>query len=241
MRQISAAVEPSLTIMVLDGAIGQAAESQSRAFKEAAGYGAMIVTKMDGHAKGGGAISAVAATKTPIAFIGVGEHIQDLERFDPRSFVSQLLGMGDVHGFMEKMEDARAAAAAKTPGAPKTKEEQMQKLASGKFSLRDFRQQMDTMAGMGPLSKMASMIPGMGAGQRPADDESAKMIKKSLCMMEAMTPTELDSDGSMFFDEPSKLPEGQPRPPNARILRIARGSGTKVGEVEQMLGQFHSA
>lgn len=89
--------------MVLDASIGQAAESQSKAFKESAGFGAIIVTKLDGHAKGGGAISAVAATKTPIIFLGTGEHLQDLEKFNPNSFVSKLLGMGDMAGLMEHM------------------------------------------------------------------------------------------------------------------------------------------
>lgn len=95
MIQIQAAVRPDQTIMVLDASIGQQAEAQSRAFKETADFGAIIITKTDGAAAGGGAISAVAATHTPIVFIGTGEHMFDLERFAPQQFVSKLLGMGD--------------------------------------------------------------------------------------------------------------------------------------------------
>ncbi len=103
MVAISSAVRPDMTIMVLDASIGQAAEAQSRAFKDSADFGAIIVTKLDGHAKGGGAISAVAATKTPIIFLGVGEHLNDLERFTPQPFISKLLGMGDMQGLFEHM------------------------------------------------------------------------------------------------------------------------------------------
>lgn len=92
-----------MTLMVLDASIGQAAEGQSRAFKDSADFGAIIVTKLDGHAKGGGAISAVAATKTPIIFLGTGEHLNDLERFAPQRFISKLLGMGDMQGLVEHM------------------------------------------------------------------------------------------------------------------------------------------
>ena len=96
MVQIGEAVQPTQTIMVMDGSIGQAAESQARAFKESSNFGSIILTKMDGHAKGGGAISAVAATKTPIVFIGTGEHVGDLEIFKPTTFISKLLGIGDI-------------------------------------------------------------------------------------------------------------------------------------------------
>lgn len=92
-----------MTLMVLDASIGQAAEGQSRAFKDSADFGAIIVTKLDGHAKGGGAISAVAATKTPIIFLSTGEHLNDLERFAPQPFISKLLGMGDMQGLVEHM------------------------------------------------------------------------------------------------------------------------------------------
>lgn len=154
MRDIAGAVEPNLTIMVLDGAIGQAAESQSRAFKDAAGFGAIIVTKLDGHAKGGGAISAVAATKTPIIFIGTGEHLHDLERFSPRPFISKLLGMGDIQGLMDKAEEMAIA-------NPDRQENLMKKFEKGEFTIRDMKEQLSMVMSMGPLGKLASMVPGM--------------------------------------------------------------------------------
>ena len=101
MIEIGDAVKPNQTIMVLDASIGQAAEAQARAFKESSNFGAIIMTKMDGHAKGGGAISAVAASKTPIIFIGTGEHIHDLESFTAKQFISKLLGIGDIQGLMD--------------------------------------------------------------------------------------------------------------------------------------------
>jgi len=106
MRQLAEATRPDLVLLVMDASIGQAAFDQALAFKQSVEVGAVIVTKMDGHAKGGGALSAVAATKSPVIFIGTGEHIADLEAFDARSFVSRLLGMGYLPGFMDKIEDA---------------------------------------------------------------------------------------------------------------------------------------
>ncbi len=118
MVQISEAVKPDMTVLVLDASIGrieafvgetpqlihsapgQAAEAQAKAFKESADFGAIIITKTDGHAKGGGAISAVAATHTPIVFRGTGEHMLDIERFAPQQFISKLLGMGDMQGLV---------------------------------------------------------------------------------------------------------------------------------------------
>jgi len=142
MKQISAGVSPNLTIMVLDGAIGQAAEAQTRAFKEAADFGAIIVTKMDGHAKGGGAISAVAAAQTPIMFIGTGEHLHDLERFAPEPFISKLLGMGDIGEFLETMQDLQSA----TPS--QNREEMRQRIERGVFTIRDLRDQMSNLTQM---------------------------------------------------------------------------------------------
>lgn len=145
MVEISQAVKPNLTIMVLDGSIGQAAESQSRAFKEAAGFAGIIVTKMDGHAKGGGAISAVAATKTPIMFIGTGEHLYDLEKFSPGPFISKMLGMGDLTGLMEHVTEVQAA---QGMDAKEKREEMMKKMEAGIFTIRDMRDQLNNVMSM---------------------------------------------------------------------------------------------
>jgi len=145
MVEISEAVNPQLTIMVLDGAIGQAAESQSKAFKEAAGFAAIIVTKMDGHAKGGGAISAVAGTKTPIMFIGTGEHLYDLEKFAPGPFISRMLGMGDISGLMEHVQDMQTAGG---QDAKEKREQTMKRMEQGIFTIRDMRDQLGNVMSM---------------------------------------------------------------------------------------------
>ncbi|CCJ30439.1 unnamed protein product, partial [Pneumocystis jirovecii] len=162
---------------------GQAAESQSRAFKESVNFGAILLTKMDGHAKGGGALSAISASKTPIVFIGTGEHIYDLEKFVPNSFISKLLGMGDIQGFMEHFQSLKL--------------------------------------------EQISMIPGTAQMMEGIEEESSRKFKRLIYIMDSMTEKELDSDGKIFTNEPS------------RIIRIAMGSGTSVSEVKGLLSQHH--
>ncbi len=148
---------------------GQAAEAQARAFKESANFGAIIVTKMDGHAKGGGAISAyvcrsdslilllimnsVAATQTPIIFLGVGEHLHDLDKFSPQPFISKLLGLGDVQGLVEHMQDIATQ-------NPDKQKEMAKKLEEGKLSIRDWREQIQNVMNMYVLSLSCSVYGG---------------------------------------------------------------------------------
>ncbi|ANB14743.1 Srp54p [Sugiyamaella lignohabitans] len=215
MVQIGEAVKPDQTLMVLDASIGQAAEQQSKAFKEASNFGAIVLTKMDGHAKGGGAISAVAATNTPIAFIGTGEHVHDFETFSPKQFVSKLLGIGDIQGLMEHVSTLKL-----------DQKDTIKHIQQGIFTLRDLRDQMSNIMKMGPLSKVASMIPGMSQlADQIGEEDSTKRLKTMIYIMDSMTEKELDSDGSPFADQPS------------RIVRVARGSGTSVREVEEVLYQ----
>lgn len=216
MIEIGEAVKPNQTIMVLDASIGQAAEAQAKAFKESSNFGAIILTKMDGHAKGGGAISAVAASKTPIIFIGTGEHIHDLESFTAKQFISKLLGIGDIQGLMEHVKTLNL-----------DQSDSIKNFQEGKFTLRDLQSQMNNILKMGPLSKIAQMLPG-GIGDmmnQVGEEETSKRFKRMICIMDSMTKKELDSDGSLFIDEPS------------RIIRVARGSGTSVTEVEAVLLQ----
>ncbi|EKD13379.1 uncharacterized protein L3040_002760 [Drepanopeziza brunnea f. sp. 'multigermtubi'] len=215
MVDIQTAVKPDQTIMVLDASIGQQAEAQSKAFKETADFGAIIITKTDGHASGGGAISAVAATHTPIVFIGTGEHMLDLERFAPQQFVSKLLGMGDMQGLVEHVQSLKL-----------DQKDTMKHIAEGVFTVRDLRDQLSNIMKMGPLSKMAGMIPGMsGMMQGMDDDEGSMKLKRMIYICDSMTAKELDSDGKMFIEQPT------------RMTRIAYGSGTSVHEVEDLLTQ----
>ncbi|KAH9981189.1 signal recognition particle protein [Lactifluus volemus] len=229
MVQIGNAVKPDMTVLILDASIGQAAEAQSRAFKESADFGAIIVTKMDGHAKGGGAISAVAATKTPIIFLGTGEHLTDLDRFSPQPFISKLLGLGDVQGLMEHMQDLATQ-------NPDRQKEMAKKLEEGKLSIRDWREQIQNVMNLGPISKIASMIPGLPQDLlQGSDEEGAVRLKRMIYITDSMSSTELDSDGSLFMEFAK---DGKPVGLTWRVSRVARGSGTTVKEVEELLCQY---
>ncbi|KAF2860042.1 signal recognition particle protein [Piedraia hortae CBS 480.64] len=215
MKDIGQAVKPDTTIMVLDGSIGQAAQEQSRAFKAAAGFGGIVITKMDGAAAGGGAVSAVAATHTPIVFVGTGEHVHDLEKFKPEAFVSKLLGMGDLSGLVEHVSSLRLE-----------QKDTMRNMAEGKFTVRNLRDQLTNVMKMGPLSKMAGMIPGLQAATAGMDDaQGSEKLKRMVMIMDSMTAKELDSDGRILTEQPG------------RVIRVARGAGTSVQEVEDLLAQ----
>ena len=215
MKNVQHAVKPHQTIMVVDAAMGQAAEAQAKAFKEATDFGAIIITKTDGHAQGGGAISAVAATRTPIIFIGTGEHMLDIETFRPQNFISKLLGMGDMAGLVEHVKSLEL-----------DQKDTIKHITEGIFTLRDLRDQLGNIMKMGPLSKMAGMIPGMSGMMQGMDDaEGTAKLRRMLFIFDSMNPKELDSDGKVFLDQPT------------RMTRIARGSGTSVREVEELLTQ----
>ena len=216
MRQIATQVEPDNIVLVLDGTIGQAADAHARAFKDSVHVGSIVITKMDGHAKGGGAISAVAATQSPIVFIGTGEHMSDLEVFQPQSFVSKMLGMGDLGGLVETIKDL------------KVDHSMMKNMEQGVFTLRDMQQQFNMISSMGPMSKIAGMIPGLPQemlGQL-TDDAGASKLKRFMCIFDSMTDRELDSDGKVFHQQ------------STRVYRVARGSGAMVREIEELLTQF---
>ncbi|KAJ0376422.1 hypothetical protein COL922a_014148, partial [Colletotrichum nupharicola] len=218
MTQIQTAVTPDQTILVLDSTIGQSAEAQSSAFKATADFGAIIITKTDGHAAGGGAISAVAATHTPIIYLGTGEHPMDLERFEPKAFVQKLLGMGDMAGLVEHVQ-----AVTKDSAAAK---ETYKHIAEGIYTLRDFRENITSIMKMGPLSKLSGMIPGLSNLTAGLDDEDGSMkLRRMIYIFGSMTAAELDSDGKLFVEKPR------------RMVRVACGSGTTVREVEDLLSQ----
>ncbi|KAJ3005986.1 hypothetical protein HKX48_000349 [Thoreauomyces humboldtii] len=217
MKQIADAANPDHYIFVMDGTIGQAAELQAKAFQDAVPIGSIIVTKLDGHAKGGGAISAVAATGSPIIFIGTGEHIHDLDPFKARPFVSKMLGMGDLGGLMETVKDLDPAKATNL----------MKNLEAGTFSIRDMRDQLSMISGMGSMSKIMSMMPGLPPEMAEmSEKEGGKGMKRMVCIFDSMTEKELDSDGKMFYSQ------------HSRIYRVAKGSGTTVRDVEALLMQF---
>ena len=220
MQEISAAVQPDNTIFVMDATQGQAVYDQALAFHSAVNVGSVIVTKLDGHAKGGGAISAVAATGSPIIFLGSGERFEDLDPFNAKSFVSKLLGFGDVRGLMEEMQSIREG---------QNQEELMEKMSRGVFTLRDMYQQFQSVMKLGPLDRVMGMIPGMPDYLVPqrGDDESTMRLRKFLYMMDSMNNAELDGKVDLHNKNDPTVEK--------RIRRIAAGSGVHPAEVKMLL------
>lgn len=219
MKRISAVAKPDEKLLVLDGSVGQSAGVQAKAFHESIGITGVIITKLDGTAKGGGAISAVAETKTPIIFIGVGEHIDDLEKFEPPRFISRLLGMGDIQSLLEKAQETVDEEEA---------EDVAKKMMSGKFSLKDMYTQMEMMSSMGPLSKIMDMLPSGFAQNIKKEDVNVvqNRLKRFRVIMDSMTDFELDN--------PAEIK-------SSRITRIARGAGVDQKDVRELLHQYNAS
>ena len=215
MKQVTAAINPDDIIFVMDSHIGQACYDQAIAFNNSVKIGSVIITKLDGHAKGGGALSAVAATQSPIIFIGTGEHFEDFEKFNPESFIKRLLGLGDIKGLWEKVNDI-------LPIDEQNKFEDIVK--KGKFTLRNMKDQYTYIMKMGPINKVMEMIPGMSDLMPEGGEKEASIkIKKYLCIMDSMTNAELDN--KVKIDE-------------NRMKRIAKGSGNNLLEVKILLEEY---
>ncbi|XP_066315864.1 signal recognition particle subunit SRP54 2-like [Miscanthus floridulus] len=232
MRQLAEATRPDLVVLVMDASIGQAAFHQALAFKQSVEVGAVIVTKMDGHAKGGGALSAVAATKSPVIFIGTGEHIADLEAFDARSFVSRLLGMGYLPGFMDKIEDAMTMPM--PPDQGQRLEQLLHELTtvegdSFTFTLRALYSLFRLVQSTGPLRHLVSFLPAGLLGDKGKQEEEGQQakIKRYMTMMDSMSAAELDGA------DPMKMMMTKQQ--QSRMNRVARGSGRPVSQVVELL------
>jgi len=214
MKTLEKAVKPDEVILVVDGTIGQQATVQAKAFHDATPIGSIFVTKLDGSARGGGALSAVAATGAPIKFISTGEKTEDIEPFVPSRFVGRLLGMGDLQSLIEKVREAEV----------QVPEKKMKAFLSGKFTLTDMYEQFEAMKGMGPFRRILKMIPGMSYNIPDDMMEMAEdRLQKWRVIIQSMTPSERDD----------------PKTFNAsRIRRVARGSGTSEKEVKELLQQY---
>jgi len=216
IEQVAKAVDAEQKILVLDAQTGQQAGPQAKAFHDAVGLTGVILTKMDGTAKGGGALSAIAETGAPISYIGVGEHLEDLEKFDPDRFISRLLGMGDIRSLIEAASEVMDEEKA---------EEISRKMMSGKFTLKDMYDQMEMLQGMGPLKKLASMLPGLGDKLGEQDMEATQeRLSRFKVIMDSMTDEELEN--------PKVIK-------SSRVTRIARGSGTSPKQVRELLKQYN--
>jgi signal recognition particle subunit SRP54 len=218
LKRVRAALQPDETLLVLDAAMGQTAGRSAQAFHQAVGLTGVILTKLDGSAKGGGALSAVAASGAPIVFIGTGEHIDEFERFDPTRFVSRLLGMGDIQTLLERFEELSDKEAA---------EKAAENLMSGRFTLRDMRTQLASLGEMGPVSKLMSLLPGLGGAKvdEKTLDQTQVRLRRFRAIMDSMTAEELDDASLLKAD---------------RIHRIARGSGQRSQEVRGLLKHYES-
>lgn len=219
LDQLNTVIKPDENLLVVSADIGQAAKFQAEKFHEACGITGVMVTKMDGTAKGGGALTACAATKAPIKFIGVGEKIDDLEQFSPKGFVGRLLGMGDLEALLEKAKEAITEEDA---------QDMKKKFLKGEFNLVDLYQQMEAMSKMGPLTKVMEMIPGFGQLQLPKDVLQVQegKLKKWKFAMNSMTKKELEDPDLIDAD---------------RVDRISRGSGVSVADVRELIKQYRQS
>jgi len=215
MKRLEKTIKPDEVILVVDGTIGQQAAVQAKAFHEATPIGSILVAKLDGSARGGGALSAVAAIGAPIRFISTGEKIGDMEPFVPSRFVGRLLGMGDLQSLIEKVREAEV----------KVPERKMRAFLSGRFTLTDMYEQFESMKSMGPLRHLLKMIPGMTYNIPEEMMEMAEdTLKKWRVIIQSMTPEERE--------KPKVLS-------SSRIRRVARGSGTKEKEVKELLERYN--
>lgn len=211
MKELISVINPNNIVFVMDAGIGQSAEDQALGFRNAVKVGGIILTKLDGASKAGGALSSVAATHCPIEFIGTGEGMEDFDLFDAKRFVGKLLGMGDIEGLIDKIS---------TIGIDEG--DIINKLTSGSFRIIDFKNIFSQILSLGPISKMLEMIPGMN--NIPIPDEGK--FSKILYLFDSMNRKELESNGDIFFKQPG------------RIDRVAKGSGTSKEFVMETLANY---
>ncbi len=217
LRRIKAAVEPTEILLVVDAMIGQDAVNAAKAFDDALDIDGVVLTKLDGDARGGAALSIKAVTGKPIKFVGVGEKLDQIEVFHPDRMASRILGMGDVLSLIEKAEqnfDQKKALKAL---------ELQEKLRKNKFTLTDFYEQMAQLQNMGSLTELAGMLPGVKASDLEGADLNTNMFKQMSAIIQSMTPYEREN--------PSVLN-------SSRKKRIAAGSGTQVVELQSLTKQF---
>jgi len=207
--------DPSDVLFVADAMTGQDAIKSAGEFNARVGVTGVVLTKMDGDARGGAALSVVSVVGVPIAFVGSGERLEDLEPFHPERVVSRVLGMGDVLSLIE-----RAEAAIDVEDAERLE----QKIRANEFTLEDFRDQLKTIKKMGPLEQIIGMLPGMGNLKALAENKpDEKQITRVEAIINSMTPEERRKQHIIN---------------GSRRKRIARGSGTSVEEVNRLLKQF---
>jgi signal recognition particle subunit SRP54 len=219
LKAITSKVKPADILLVVDSMVGQEALHIAEGFRDTVTLSGLILTKMDGDARGGAAISIRSVTGVPIKFLGVGEGVEALETYDPRRLASRILGMGDVIGLIEKAEAAFDG---------ETSQRQAEKMMSGKFSLEDFADQLKQIRKMGPLQQILEMLPGnLGkAAQQVSPQDAEKQLKLTEAIISSMTRDERRTPDVLNA---------------SRRRRIARGSGLEVQDVNRVLKNFREA
>ena len=218
IKELNKEINPTELILVMPADIGQAAKKQAQEFKEAMNISGVIITRMDSTAKGGGALTACAETKAPVYFITTGEKINDIEEFDPKSFLSRLLGMGDLQSLIEKIKSV----------TDKDKQDKMKKqLEEGRLTLDDVIEQVKSMSSLGGFEKIKSMIPGLGNAKIPENvlENQQEKIAKWEHIIKSMTSEERNG------------PELLKRE-TSRISRVAKGAGVTTTEIRSLLKQY---
>lgn len=211
INRIYTNIKPTKTLLVLDGTIGQGAGEQAEAFRKSCNVDGVILTKLDGSAKGGGALSACAKTQSKVYFIGVGEHIDELEEFNAERFVSRLIGFGDLQGLLEKAKEVEVD------------EEAAKRMMSGKFTLEDVYSQIEQMRQLGPMKKVMELLP---FGQKIPQDimqMQEQKLKKFKIAMDSMTDEEMKDPDIIKHD---------------RIERISKGAGVAPEDVKELLAYY---
>lgn len=213
LREMGRVIKPDEVLLVIPADLGQAARKQAEEFNSLVGITGIIVTKLDGTARGGGALAAANVSGAAVKFIGTGESIGDFQAYDPRRFVGKLIGYGDLQGLLEKAKDIGIS------------QEDAKKILEGEFTLNEFFEQIKSMQKMGSLSKVMDMLPGVSGMKIPkgfVDIQDEKM-KKWGHIINSMTPDEKR--------EPDTIKA-------SRIKRISKGSGTSEGEVRELLKYY---
>ena len=219
LKDVAKVAKPKERLLVLDSQVGQQAGPQAEAFHKAVGVTGVILTKMDGTAKGGGALSAVSKTNARIVYIGTGEHIRDFEPFDANKFISRLLGMGDLSSLAQMAQESF--------GEDEEVQDSSRNMMSGRFTMKDMYTQMEAVTKMGPLQKVMGLIPGFSKMEDKIDyEESQKRLKRYRTIMDSMTDEEME--------DPKVIK-------SSRVQRIAKGAGVDPHDVRELLKQYNQS
>lgn len=218
IKELNKEIKPTETILVIPADIGQAAKQQAKEFQNALNISGVIITRMDSTAKAGGALTACAEVNAGIYFITTGEKINDIEEFNPRTFLSRLLGMGDLETLISKIQSVTGE---------KEQEELQERLQEGKITLNDVIEQTKSMGQIGGFDKIKSMIPGLGKAKLPEEklQEQERKIQKWEHILKSMTPEERENP-ELFEKQTS------------RIGRVAKGAGVNNSDIRALLKQY---